>query len=314
MVLKIALVISILLHFFAASVAIRLTKVTKYNLSWMLITMALLLMAIRRSFEFIPFISDFTFENLNILFVWLGVGSSLFLAAGVFLIRRIFNYMREVEAKTREYENKLLTTAIETEEHERRRFAKDLHDGLGPILSSVKLSLTALDSAQTPTQKQKILDNVKLMVNEGIRGIKEISDNLSPHVLQNFGLEIALQNFINKVCFDGSIDIEFENNFEALRLNENTEIVLYRVACELINNTLKHSEASKAELKLFKNDRQVNMIYSDNGKGFDVDMIESFTGMGLNNILSRVNSLKGTVVFERQEPNGVVVNVVIPVK
>jgi signal transduction histidine kinase len=314
MVLKIALVISILLHFFAASVAIRLTKVTKYNLSWMLITMALMLMAIRLSFEFIPFISDLTFENLNIFFVWLGVGSSIFLAAGVFLIRRIFNYMREVEAKTREYENKLLTTAIETEEHERRRFAKDLHDGLGPILSTIKLSLSALDSAQSPTQKQKILNNVKLMVNEGVRSIKEISDNLSPHVLQNFGLEVALQNFINKACFNGSLEIDFDNNFEALRLNENTEIVLYRVACELINNTLKHAEASRAELKLFKNDRQVNMVYSDNGKGFDIDMIESYTGMGLNNILSRVNSLKGTVSFERQEPHGVVVNVIIPVK
>jgi signal transduction histidine kinase len=315
MVLKVLLLVTILLHFIAAAIAIRLTRVTKFNLSWMLISAALVFMALRRMVETLPFFSQFSMYNFDRFFVWLGIFTSLFLATGVFLIQKIFKYMRDVELKKRDYEKKLLTTVIETEERERKRFASDLHDGLGPVLSSIKLSLTSLNDETPKKHQQKVLSNVDMLVNEAIRNIKEISDNLSPHVLTNFGIGKALQNFINKIQTSGKI--KFTTNFQTgnQRFSPSVETVVYRVACELIQNTCKHSGANEASCSLNSNKNALTFTYSDNGKGLDLNKITDgaeLGGTGLYNIFSRVESLEGSVVFDTPDGNGIFVTVQIP--
>ncbi|MBN2742576.1 signal transduction histidine kinase [Breznakibacter xylanolyticus] len=314
MLIKILLGTSILLHFFAASVALRLTKVTKYNLSWMLITAALIFMAARRCVEALPFFTDLRSQDFRLAFIWLGIASSLCFAIGVFLIGRIFKYIREVEIKKREYEKKLLTAVIETEEKERRRFANDLHDGLGPLLSSIKLSISSLHGEVTDRQRQRVLDNVELVVNEAIRSIKEISDNLSPHVLVHFGIEKALGNFINKVHVSGKLRIQTDFQLQGSRYGENVETVLYRVVCELIANTCQHSGGDKAWVRLWEESGHLKLTYRDNGKGFDPERVleDTHEGSGQSNIRSRVASLKGQVRFENAPGKGIFVSLEIP--
>jgi len=159
MILKILLVISIILQFFAAGIAIKLTQVTKYNLSWILITTGLLFMAVRRLFEFLPFISEFNPDYFRQFYIWMGVVTSLSFAVGVFLIQKIFIYMKHVEKERRRAEKRFLTAIIRTEEGERSHIAKDLHDGLGPLLSSLKLSVSTLDNLPNESSRQKILEN-----------------------------------------------------------------------------------------------------------------------------------------------------------
>lgn len=310
MVLQILLVITIILQIFAVAVAIKLTKVTKYNFSWILLTVGFVFMAVRRSVEFLPYISNFVPQDFREVFVWMGVTTSLTFAIGVFFIQRIFKYMKKVEDSRRLTEKLFLNAIIQTEEKERKRFAKDLHDGLGPLLSTVKMSVSSLAQMEQDPSSQEITHNTELVINEAIKSLKEISNNLSPHVLNNFGLRRAITNFTNKINATKALDIKIRSNLKDERFDNNVEVVLYRVLCELINNTVKHAGAKKISINLNKEGKYVTIAYNDDGKGFDVKKhIErpSASGMGVSNIFSRINSLKGEINVESGNEKGTLV-------
>jgi len=301
MVLQILLVIAIILQFFAVGVAIKLTKVTKYNFSWMLLTIGFIFMAARLLVEFLPYVSNFVPQDFREIFVWMGVTTSLSFAIGVFMIQKIFKYMKKVEDSRRLTEKMFLNTIIQTEEKERKRFAKDLHDGLGPLLSTVKMSVSSLAQMEHDESSKEIVMNTELVINEAIKSLKEISDNLSPHVLNNFGLLRAITNFSSKINTTKTVAIAIESNLKEERFESNIEVVLYRVLCELINNTIKHAKAKNIEIYLIKLEKYITIVYKDNGQGFDVQKVmekPATTGMGFSNIYSRINSLKGEISVE----------------
>ncbi|MFY9151613.1 MAG: sensor histidine kinase [Prolixibacteraceae bacterium] len=312
MILKILFVIAIILQFFAVGVAIKLTRVTKYNFSWMLLTIGFILMAIMRLVEFLPYISDIKPQDYREIFVWMGVITSLAFAIGVFMIQKIFKYMKRVEDSRRLTEKMFLNTIIQTEEKERKRFAKDLHDGMGPLLSSVKMSVSSLAQMKHDDASREIVENTEIVINEAIKSLKEISDNLSPHVLNNFGLIRALNNFANKINITKTIRIKIESDLKDERFDNNVEVVLYRVICELINNTIKHAHAKKIDISLTKDNDFLSIVYKDDGKGFDVSKIidqPSSSGMGFSNIYSRINSLKGEINIASEQKKGTLVTI-----
>lgn len=307
MITKIALVLSILLQFFAAFAAIRLTKVTKYNLSWILISLGFLVMAINRLFELIPVLYEKIPIDMNVIFTWMGLITSFFVATGVLMIRKIFNFIKRAEQARREAEKRILNAIIQTEEKERKRFAKDLHDGLGPLLSTVKMSVSTLKLMDSDASRKEIIENTAYVVDESIKSIKEISNNLSPHILNNFGLASAIKDFTNKID-SKVIQIAFESNAFQRRFDENVEVVLYRVICELINNTMKHASAKNIDINLTFQHKTILLSYSDDGRGFDVSEVmgenPSSTGMGYSNMVSRINSIKGKMDVESSLETG----------
>ena len=312
MILKILFVVAIVLQFFAVGVAIKLTRVTKFNFSWMLLTMGFIMMAVMRLVEFLPYVSNIKPQDYREIFVWMGVATSLAFAIGVFMIQKIFKYMKRVEDSRRLTEKMFLNTIIQTEEKERKRFAKDLHDGLGPLLSTVKMSVSSLAQMKHDDISREIVENTEIVINEAIKSLKEISDNLSPHILNNFGLVRALNNFTNKINIARTIKINLESDLKDERFDNNVEVVLYRVICELINNTIKHAKAKKIDLSLAKEGDYLTIIYKDDGKGFDVGKVieqPSGTGMGLSNIYSRINSLKGEIKIESEHKKGTFVTI-----
>ena len=296
MVIKILLIISIILQLGAASVAIGMIQKTKYNLSWMLFTVALTGLACLRFGEYVQMTH---MEELHLpqeFFVWLGIITSLCFAGGILIVNKIFNYIARTESQRRISERRILNTVLRTEEKERQRFSKDLHDGLGPLLSSAKMSVSALNSADMSEQNKEIIRNVNYVVDEAIRSLREISANLSPHVLNDFGLSRAISNFINKLP-RGEMRIVFETNLKNERFDTDIEVILYRVVCELINNSLKHSGAARVDLSLHYQQGQIRIRYQDNGCGFDPDKVGQ-KGMGISNIFSRISSLKGEVSID----------------
>lgn len=307
MITQIALIVSILLQFIAAFAAIRLTKITKYNLSWVLISVGFLIMAMNRLFELIPRLYERIPVDMNVIFIWMGLSTSLFFTVGVFLIRKIFNFIKRVEQSRREAENRILNAIIQTEEKERKRFAKDLHDGLGPLLSTVKLSVSTLSLMDTDIARKEIIENSAHLIDESIKSIKEISNNLSPHILNNFGLASAIKDFTNKID-SKLIHINFESNAFNRRFDENVEVVLYRVSCELINNTMKHAKAVHIEINLNYQHKTILFSFSDDGVGFNVNEVfgenPSKYGMGYSNMLSRINSIKGKMDVESSPDSG----------
>jgi signal transduction histidine kinase len=315
MLLQFALVLAMLLQIFAAGISIKLTRVTKYNVSWILISAGFIIMAVRRFFEFLPMISDYQPKIYEDLFVWLGVAISFFFAAGVFWIQKIFKYMKKVEEDKREMEKAFLNAIIQAEETERKRFAKDLHDGLGPILSTVKMSVSSVSRMEENESVKKILRNTDTAIDEAIKSIREISNNLSPHILNNFGLNKAMRNFINKINLSDAVKIDFQSNFSNQRFDNNIEVVLYRVLCELINNTIKHAKASSIEIVLKRTNNRIECQYRDNGLGFNPEKlsIAHLSGMGYSNMVSRINSLNGNFDISSEMGNGTTATFSIPI-
>ncbi len=113
---------------------------------------------------------------------------------------------------------RILTAVLRTEEKSRSHFSKELHDGLGPLLSSARMSLTALARDERSPEQKEIIDNTTYVIDEAIRSLREISNNLSPHVLNDFGLARGVQNFIDKSAAMHDVKIRFTTNLRAERL------------------------------------------------------------------------------------------------
>jgi signal transduction histidine kinase len=306
MVRLIALIISIVLQIIAASIALRFMKLTKYRLSWILLSLSFVFMAVRKFiqlFEYFRGTPSFTWQLID---DWIGVLISFLIIVGVILIRELFSSLKRAETDRVRTEKRVLNAVINTEENERKRFAKDLHDGLGPILSTVKMSLSALTDRIKDSTGSVILNNTNHLVNEAISTIKDISNNLSPHVLSNFGLVSAIGAFTSKINQTKTVEIDFKSNMESQRLENDKEVVMYRAVCELINNSLLHSGASRIEIELNKHEKFVTLQFYDNGRGFDTSTLskEDTKGMGLSNIETRVKTVEGVFILESNPGKG----------
>jgi len=310
------LILSFILQFVAAYVAISLTKVTRYNLSWILISVALILMAMRRFIEILPYIYPSYIRDFTMFSTWLGIVTSLLVTLGIILIKKIFRSLSEAEKIRKMSEARILSAVIQTEEKERKRFAKDLHDGLGPILSTVKMSLSALQRGENPERNEKIIKNTSELINEAIDSLKEITDNISPHILTNFGLETMLNSFINKINYAGKIQVNLKSNLKGERFIPEAEVVLYRSICELINNTIRYADAKSIDVNLFRTSELLLINYKDDGKGFDSVAAESdeLEGTGFDNIQSRINSIRGNFTLHSKPGMGMEATIVIKSK
>lgn len=201
-------------------------------------------------------------------------------------------------------EQKVLNAVIQAEENERSRFAKDLHDDLGPILSSIKMYIQYLRTYEDSDDKKDLINRLIYTVDDSIKSIRRISYNLSSHLLQNMGLINALQTHADRINLTDSLKIAITHNLpEGHRLPSNIEIVIYRVLLELITNSVRHSQGTAIGIGLNLNQDQLIVDYSDNGIGFDIDKIlhDNTKGIGLKNILSRVRSIKGLLTFETEK-------------
>jgi signal transduction histidine kinase len=306
MVRLIALILSIILQIIAASVAMGFIKLTKYRLSWILLSLSFAFMAVRGIIQFFEYIRGTPSYTWRMIDEWTGVLVSIMIIVGVILIRELFYSLKRAEADRLRSEKRVINAIINTEENERKRFAKDLHDGLGPILSTVKMSVSALNERISDDSGKVILNNTNHLVNEAINAIKEISNNLSPHILSNFGLASAIGAFTTKINQTKSVEIDFKTNMENQRLENEKEVVVYRAVCELINNSILHSGASRIEIELNKHEKFVTLQFYDNGRGFDTSTLtmDDLKGMGLSNIETRVKTVEGVFILESTPGKG----------
>lgn len=211
----------------------------------------------------------------------------------------------------KEIQQKMIDTVIVTEEKERKRIASDLHDGLGPVLSAINLFFQAYIDADEKN-KSEIETKLRSAIGDAIKDVSRISHNISPQILENFGLITALENFIRPIRESNKVLFDFDH-CEMERLNHKDELIIYRTITELINNTLKHSGASQISLKLMRSDNELQIEYEDDGKGFDVrKKLLGTIGMGLSNIQSRISSLNGKIELESSPSNGMKVSIRIP--
>ena len=288
--IKILLIVAIAIQMVAMVFAVRLIRTTKYNSIWILFVIGFTLLSVERIVQLMRASGQaLPYE----VFVWLGLGISISMSIGVMYAHKLFRYIARLNRQRQLLNKRILTAVLRTEEKSRSHFSKELHDGLGPLLSSAKMSLSAIRREDLPADQQEIIGHTTYVIEEAIRSLREISNNLSPQVLNDFGLARGIQNFINRSSSVDEVKIRFTTNLRAERFDTDVEVIMYRIVCELINNSLKHSGCSEINLSLSKSGNLLSLDYSDNGKGFDPEAMTD-CGMGLSNIASRINSLNGT--------------------
>lgn len=286
---EILLIVAIITQCIAACVALLLIKRTRYSALWISCIIGLIMLSVERVMQIMVFdgipVSD-------LARAWVGIVVSLSFSTGVLCARLLVNHVDSVTLQRRILENRLLTAVLRTEERSRASFSRELHDGLGPLLSSAKMSLSLLSKAEMQEKDREILLNTAAVIDEAIRSLREISNNLSPHILNNFGLVRGIRNFVDRVGAMHAPTITFDTKLRDERFDSNIEVILYRVVCELINNSLKHSRCTEILLTLRLEGDNLRLDYRDNGCGFSPKLI-SDKGMGLSNIKSRISSLSG---------------------
>lgn len=205
----------------------------------------------------------------------------------------------------KKFERQLVTAIVETEERERARFASDLHDDLGPILSSMKMLTGLLVDTKDFDTIKNISNQLYELVSESIRSVRETSNSISPHILKNYGIIAATRNIIQS--FQHKIDISIQTNCESMRFESTTEVIYYRVMRELLHNTIKHANAMHVVIVLQYKKNILQLEYKDDGVGFNVDekLQENSTGLGLYNIISRIKSLEAKYSLKSGPKKGV---------
>lgn len=208
-------------------------------------------------------------------------------------------------SKSHRENREILSAVIATEDKERQRFAEELHDDLGPLLSAIKMNIGLLKAKILPKeQAEETFENTHELIKDAIQTTRAIANNLQPNVLTNFGLINSINSFIQKIQTP-QIDISFEHDSFESRLSENIEVIIYRAVKELINNSIKHASPTKITIELRKQGSTVVLRVSDNGKGFDVnEEIEGGKGMGLRNILNRIDSIGGQQNIRSEKGKG----------
>ncbi|MCD4683965.1 MAG: sensor histidine kinase [Bacteroidales bacterium] len=213
--------------------------------------------------------------------------------------------------KQLEEEKKLLAAKflVEGQEEERKRIAKELHDGLGVLLSTTKMQFTAIKD-KSPDNKS-IIEKATKLLEQATGDVRKISHNMMPGLLTKFGFYEAAEDLFDKINETEEIKTRVKIIGDTKRLPENKEIMLYRIIQEMVNNTLKHAAAKNISLDINIRSEILNIQYSDDGKGFNVEEKIESRSIGLVSIQSRVNFLNGEMNIDSTPGKGTVYNIQI---
>jgi two-component system NarL family sensor kinase len=210
-------------------------------------------------------------------------------------------------------QQKTFSSIIAAEEHERARIAKELHDGLGQILSTARLNVAALEES-VPTEDEKILQNSLRLIDNAVSEVRVISHDLMPGILTQVGLFAAVRQLCNNINEARQIEVEYTFTESEKRLNAALEISVYRIIQEILNNMLRHAEATKIIVSLHCINNQIRLKLTDNGKGFDTSKIQESKGIGWKNVFSRVDFLKGHITIKSEIGSGTVIKIRVKLK
>ncbi len=291
--------------------AIRLVRLTKYNSIWILLIIGMAATSATRFEQYLQiFIDDSNLSGSKELFIWLDAIASLCIAVGVLYAHKLFTYISHLNHQRRLTNKRIVAAVLHTEEKFRSRYSRELHDGMGPLLSSAKMSMSVLSKRVEKEEDRELIASTSVVIDEAIRSLREISNNLSPQVLNDFGLVRGISNFINKSPQLSAIEVQFDTNLRKERFDSDIEVILYRVTCELINNSLKHSGCTRIELNLQHVYDRIYLTYKDNGCGFDTRAVNG-CGMGMSNLTSRIHSLGGIIDITSQPNAGMSASIIV---
>jgi two-component system, NarL family, sensor kinase len=223
----------------------------------------------------------------------------------VFYQKRMLQEQFKRQAMEFDYQQKMMQAELESQESERRRLAADLHDSIGGMLSTIRVGISTM--AKTLPNPQSI-DETKRMLDDTISSVRRISRDLMPSTLEKFGLTYAIKELCERFHQTSKIPIYFSENGEIPKLDAQRELMIFRIAQELLNNAIKHSQATMINVTTQMSNKQLSLSVDDNGIGFDAEFLKTDStgtkGLGLYNIENRARLLGGEISFEKGKAKG----------
>jgi two-component system NarL family sensor kinase len=218
-----------------------------------------------------------------------------------------------LQAQMLQHQDIMTKAVIDAEEHERKRIGADLHDGVGQLFSAVKMNLNGLFDRITLQREEDrfLVENTLALVDESCKEVRVISHQMMPNTLLRSGIASDLKKFIEKIDAD-TLKIKLETIGFKDQLESNVETMLYRIIQETINNVIKHAKATQLDISLTRNAHEITAIINDNGVGFDTGKPGGFEGIGLKNILTRIEYLRGTIAYDSAPCRGTAVTLKVP--
>ncbi len=257
-------------------------------------------------------------SQIDVYILLFGGTLLMFLLAGMLLFfvssyqKRLLRNKADVEKMKVRHQLDLFQSSIDAMEDERRRVSRDLHDEIGAALSVLRLQVgqMTLNKDFNPENTQNLIVGSKQLIDNTIENVRRISNDMLPSGLEEFGLKYAIESLCDKVESVSQLVI-FLNINGLERLENRLELSLYRILQELLNNTLKHANATEVKISFTTDNQQLIINYQDNGQGFDLEKL-SKRGLGLKNIESRVSMIHGKMEYKTNLDKGM--GVVLRVK
>ena len=232
-------------------------------------------------------------DSLKLLF-WVSTTGMLFLAAAFLYITLI--YHRKIFKVKEKESQKLLQAILETEKKERKRISSDIHDSVSGDISAIGNYIAILHQNEKDPRNKDIIDEVKLAMTDLLNNVRYINFNLMPPSLENSGLVATLSNYFERLEKFNNVTISTHYPQKDLPINSSDAYEIFRITQEIFSNMIKHGKATYFEFKIIMVNKKIEINISDNGRVFDFyENLKSSTGMGLKNILSRINHIEANL-------------------
>lgn len=214
-----------------------------------------------------------------------------------------------------EAEEKIIQAIIQTEDRERKRIAKELHDSLGQKLTSVSLYFNSLKGVELSEKDRSERVSTGLgHLDQAIKETRDIAHNLMPKGVEDFGFRVSIENLINEVNAAGEVNFEFYHNLKFKDLSVTLGMHLYRITQEAINNIMKYAEAKNVSIQLMIYHDLISWTIEDDGKGFDVDSLDKESQFGLESMRHRTKLMSGNFNIDSHIGKGTNISIEIPFK
>jgi two-component system, NarL family, sensor kinase len=259
-------------------------------------------------------IKELEISKKNNFLLGLGLLSTILLIGGYFFYKhKQQQNNHNLQTQLFEQQKKATINILEAEEKERKRIASDLHDGVGQLMTAAWLNMQAINehAKNTDTETKELLQKTMHLVDESCKEVRAVSHNMMPNALLKKGLVNAVREFLQQINVKSTkINLQTEGLNSALP--NHVETVLYRVIQESVNNVIKHAQATSLDININQDHTGIDVMIEDNGKGFNYNEANKKDGIGLQNIKSRIEYLKGTVEWNTAENKGTLVAIHIP--
>lgn len=252
-----------------------------------------------------------------ILFLVIGTLAMLILAFAIFFFFLVYQkrlMSKEIEMnliKAKQQED-LLRTTIFAQEKERKRFAEDLHDEIGAMLSAIKMNLGRLEKKAPDENFKGVVSETRGNLDEVILNIRRITRALLPPSLERFGLGYSVEELLGWIAHNGHTQLVYRETGAVRRFDANVEMAVFRIIQELLNNALKYAGASEIKILLRYGQKYLAVLVTDNGKGYDVNEARG-KGLGLQNLEGRTRSLGGVIRIKSKTGHGSSNILIIPI-